>query len=97
MATDQGSGLRAHAAYARHGHGRPTESTTRYDEKDDAMSTDNNDTPGENDASQGNRTAARKRSAEQRNITAPTPKDVRAKADGVDDDAEPPADDTQAA
>ncbi|WP_161789951.1 hypothetical protein [Streptacidiphilus neutrinimicus] len=36
----------------------------------------------------------RQRSAEQRNITAPTPKDVRAKGDDEDDDAnEPPSTD----
>ncbi|MFD9692522.1 hypothetical protein ACFXPX_16095 [Kitasatospora sp. NPDC059146] len=53
-------------------------------------------TSDENDAPTDD--ATRKRSAEQRNITAPTPEDVRAKADDEKDgtDDEPPAADPQA-
>ncbi|BAJ26347.1 MULTISPECIES: hypothetical protein [Kitasatospora] len=43
--------------------------------------------------------SVRERSAEEREITAPTPADVRAKAagrDGGDEDPEPPAADSQA-
>ncbi|WP_157845612.1 hypothetical protein [Kitasatospora phosalacinea] len=39
--------------------------------------------------------SVRERSAAEREITAPTPADVRAKAEG-DDEPEPPAADTQA-
>ncbi|MGW2254202.1 hypothetical protein ACWCXH_29020 [Kitasatospora sp. NPDC001660] len=61
------------------------------------MSTDDTSARDKNDASRDDDTV-RERSAEERSITAPTPKDVRAKADDVDDDgeeAEPPAADTQ--
>jgi len=65
------------------------------------MSTD--DTVGRNrdeDEPQRGSESVRERSAEERSITAPTPKDVRAKADDGDDEngreAEPPAADTQA-
>ncbi|GAA2087795.1 hypothetical protein GCM10009759_09480 [Kitasatospora saccharophila] len=41
--------------------------------------------------------SVRERSAEEREITAPTPADVRAKAEGNgDEEPEPPAADTQA-
>ena len=52
--------------------------------------------PGEHDTPRvGEET--RERSAEQRNITAPTPKDVRAEAEDADDGNEaPPAADVQA-
>ncbi|MFI6849175.1 hypothetical protein OG535_02890 [Kitasatospora sp. NBC_00085] len=52
-------------------------------------------TPEENDTPQVD-DETRERSAEQRNITAPTPADVRAKADDDDKDGEPPAADTRA-
>ncbi|WP_158845628.1 hypothetical protein [Streptomyces sp. NRRL WC-3742] len=48
-----------------------------------------------NDAPEQADEETRERSAEQRNITAPTPKDVRAKAED-DDKSQPPAADTQA-
>ncbi|WP_160311285.1 hypothetical protein [Streptacidiphilus anmyonensis] len=49
-------------------------------------------TPDERDNDQVDE--ERERSAEQRNITAPTPKDVRAKGDDEDGDAnEPPSTD----
>ncbi|MCC9305915.1 hypothetical protein LN042_02130 [Kitasatospora sp. RB6PN24] len=51
-------------------------------------------TPDENDTQEvGEET--RERSAEQRDISTPTPKDVRAKAED-DDEPEPPAADVQA-
>lgn len=61
------------------------------------MSTDDTGPRDESDASREGDTV-RERSAEERSITAPTPKDVRAKADDVDEDgeeAEPPAADTK--
>ncbi|MFE6054924.1 hypothetical protein ACFQ6N_29585 [Kitasatospora sp. NPDC056446] len=65
------------------------------------MSTDDTGTRKHDDSHEDD--TVRERSAEERSITAPTPKDVRAKADDVhedDDDAgredEPPAADTQA-
>ncbi|MER8101125.1 hypothetical protein [Kitasatospora sp. NPDC094016] len=67
------------------------------------MSThDTGTTPAEQDAPRDGDDTVRERSAEERNIVAPTPKDVRAKADEPDDadDADdaptPPAADTQA-
>ncbi|MFF4818900.1 hypothetical protein ACFY2K_30470 [Kitasatospora sp. NPDC001309] len=65
------------------------------------MSTHNAHTHEEDDAPRDDGTV-RERSAEERSITAPTPKDVRAKADDADKDAEedgvpePPAAGTQA-
>ncbi|MFF2147009.1 hypothetical protein [Kitasatospora sp. NPDC058190] len=63
------------------------------------MSTDDTSTRNEDEPSREGETV-RERSAEERSITAPTPKDVRAKADDRDDEdgqeAEPPAADTQA-
>ncbi|GAA4838033.1 hypothetical protein [Kitasatospora terrestris] len=53
------------------------------------MSTHNEDKPDVDEET-------RERSAEQRNITAPTPADVRAHDDEEDDAPEPPAADTQA-
>ncbi|MEU9991362.1 hypothetical protein ACFZCP_20535 [Streptomyces sp. NPDC007971] len=50
-------------------------------------------TPEENDTPQVDE-ETRKRSAEQRNITAPTPPDVRAKGKD-DDEPEPPPAETQ--
>ncbi|MFE9423694.1 hypothetical protein ACFYNO_12120 [Kitasatospora sp. NPDC006697] len=47
-------------------------------------------TPQENDTPQPDE-ETRERSAEQRNITAPTPPDVEAKADDEEEDQEPPA------
>ncbi|MEV0533527.1 hypothetical protein [Kitasatospora sp. NPDC050463] len=52
-------------------------------------------TPDEQDTARRDEDQVRERSAEQRNITSPTPKDVRAKAED-DDEPEPPAADTQA-
>ena len=46
-------------------------------------------TPEQNDDARIDE-GTRERSAEQRNITAPTPKDVRAKAEDDDDDADEP-------
>ncbi|PYC71869.1 hypothetical protein C7C46_26320 [Streptomyces tateyamensis] len=65
------------------------------------MSTDDTGTRDENDASREDGGKVRERSAEERSITAPTPKDVRAKAEAgkSDEDGEepkPPAADTQA-
>ncbi|WP_153467996.1 hypothetical protein [Streptomyces kaniharaensis] len=51
-------------------------------------------TPDESDTPQVDE-ETRERSAEQRNIPVPTPKDVRAKAED-DEEAEPPAADAQA-
>ncbi|MFB7616853.1 hypothetical protein [Kitasatospora sp. NPDC056181] len=63
------------------------------------MSTDDTRTPEASDASRDDNSTARERSAEERGVTAPTPKDVRAKADdvgGEDEEPEPPAADTKA-
>ncbi|MFC5890093.1 hypothetical protein RMN57_03980 [Kitasatospora sp. CM 4170] len=60
------------------------------------MSTDDKGNRDENDASREDDGTVRERSAEERSITAPTPKDVRAKGDDLDEEAEPPAADTQA-
>ena len=51
-------------------------------------------TPDENDTPQVDE-ETRERSSEQRNITSPTPPDVRAKRED-DDEPEPPAADVQA-
>ncbi|MFB8182250.1 hypothetical protein ACFC8N_40905 [Streptomyces sp. NPDC055966] len=51
------------------------------------------DTPEEHDAPRDEK-KTRERSAEERSIVAPTPKDVRAKSD--DGEPEPQADDTKA-
>ncbi|MFD4393658.1 hypothetical protein [Kitasatospora sp. NPDC058478] len=64
------------------------------------MSThDTGTTPAEHDAPRDGDGTVRERSAEERNIVAPTPKDVRAKADepaDADDAPTPPAAGTQA-
>ncbi|MET9618388.1 hypothetical protein [Kitasatospora indigofera] len=51
-------------------------------------------TPEKDDTSGTDEAQRRERSAEERNVVAPTPKDVRAKADKGE--PEPPAADTQA-
>ncbi|MER7757884.1 hypothetical protein [Kitasatospora sp. NPDC097643] len=53
------------------------------------MSTDDTGIPEQDPTSRDEDETTRERSAEERSIVAPTPKDVRAKADG--DDEEPPA------
>ncbi|MFE2912899.1 hypothetical protein ACFRKE_19490 [Kitasatospora indigofera] len=51
-------------------------------------------TPKKDDSAAGDDAQRRERSAEERNVVAPTPKDVRAKAE--DRAPEPPAADTEA-
>ncbi|MFF2078559.1 hypothetical protein ACFVXG_27865 [Kitasatospora sp. NPDC058162] len=50
------------------------------------MRTNDTGTRDENDAAQHHDATVRERSAAERTITAPTPKDVRAKADDVKQD-----------
>ncbi|MCX5215231.1 hypothetical protein OG689_39245 [Kitasatospora sp. NBC_00240] len=51
-------------------------------------------TPKKDDTAAATDAQRRERSAEERNVVAPTPKDVRAKAEGGE--PEPPAADTEA-